>query len=404
MFKKEKDKPWSFKFNFSGWRRCCPKKTGALNHVFKIFLIWQIGLILLGVLAPLSGIPRRENYNYSELKVFNPPFFWNRANFDGIHYLDIARKGYGIYQQAFFPLYPKLIRFLTPIFLGRDLLAALFISCFSLIIALWLFYKLILLDYKKEVAGKALLFFLIFPTSFFLGMVYTESLFLLFILGCFYAARKEKWFLAGVSGALAANTRLVGVFLFPALLFEWWQQRKEQESVLPAGEQAKRLLSVFFIPFGLFSYMKFLTQNYRDPLMFFHVQPFFGAERSGGKVILLYQVFWRYFKMILTTTSDPLYFTVWLELLAGGGFLLLLWLAYRKEIRYSYLIFAFLAYLVPAFSGTFSSMPRYLLATFPSFIALSLIKRPKLQKSILFVFGILLIISAVFFFQGYWIS
>jgi hypothetical protein len=46
--------------------------------------------------------------------------------------------------------------------------------------------------------------------------------------------------------------------------------------------------------------MYYLKANFGDPLLFFRVQPHFGAGRAGGRLILLYQVFWRYLKMLLT--------------------------------------------------------------------------------------------------------
>ena len=381
------------------------KKLWRNNHkilkfVFLVFICWEALITFLDFICPYTGIPQHGGFNYVEIKVINPSFLWNRANFDGIHYLDIAKKGYGIYQQAFFPLYSKLIRFFTPVFGKKDLLAALFVSNFSTLLALWLFYRVVLLDYPDSVARESLLIWLFFPTSFFLFSAYTEGLFIFLILLSFYAARKKKWLLAGISGALASNTRLVGIFLFPALLWEWWQNKKITNYKL----QITNLLSIFLIPLGLISYMKFLWERYHDPLMFLHVQPFFGAQRSGGKIILIYQVFWRYLKMILTTKWDPLYFVVWMELIVGFGFLILLFLAYKKRIRISYLIFAFLAYLAPTFSGSFSSLPRYVLVLFPCFIYLGLIESRLIRDTLLFIFGFLFVFSLVLFFRGYWIA
>jgi len=365
----------------------------AIKFVVLIFVFWQIFLCLLNFIAPFTGISYRGGYNYVELKPFNPPFLWNWANYDGIHYLDISRKGYGIYQQAFFPLYPKLIRILTPLFGGKDLLAGIFISNFSLFILLFLFYKLIILDYKEDVAKRTLIFLLLFPTSFFLGMVYTESLFLLLVIGSFYSIRRHNWLLGGILGALASYTRLVGIFLFPVLLYEWWQQIK-----------IKNLLPILLTPIGLLAYMRFLWKTYGDPLMFVHVQPFFGGQRSGKKIILIYQVFWRYLKMILTTKLDILYLIVWLELFVALGILVVLFFAYLRKMRLSYLIFAFFAYIAPTFSGTFSSMPRYALVLFPFFIYIGLIEKKLLTKLITVIFGIFFVVLTILFFRGYWVA
>lgn len=379
-----------------------------IKYISFLFVIYQALLVFLNYISPKLGIVSHSGYKYFELKEFNPRFFWNWANFDGIHYLDIARKGYGIYQQAFFPLYPNLIKFITPFFMNRDLLAGIFISNLSLFIVLFLFYKLISLDYPKSIAQSSLLFFLFFPASFFLGIIYTESLFLVFVLGSFYFARKNKWFLVGIFGALASYTRLVGIFLFPALLYEWWLQNKVQ-SVIPrlrSGQEFKvqSLLLIFIIPLGLLTYMRFLWQKYNDPLMFFHIQSYFGGERTGERIILIYQVFWRYLKMILTTKLDLLYLSVWFDLITAILFLFLIFFAFKKGIRKSYLIFAALAYIAPSFSGTFSSLPRYALILFPCYICLSLIKSKSVKVIMSAVFALCLIIFTLLFFRGYWVA
>ncbi len=357
--------------------------------VLGLFLVWQAGLCLLSSVLPNLNLPKREGYYYWEKRVVNPPFLWNRANFDGIHYLDISRKGYDLHQQAFFPFYPLLIKELAPVLAGKDLLAGFLLSNLSLLLLLFFFFKLVLLDYegkKEAVARRSLIFLLLFPTAFFFSAIYNESLFLLLTVVSFYSARKGKWFLAGITGALASYTGLVGVFIFPALLYEWWQQKSATESKLPGLS----FWPLFLIPLGLLNYL--------------HAQPYFGAGRSGGKMILLYQVFWRYGKMIMTTRADILYFTVWLELLTAIGFLCLIILSFRKKVRTSYLIFAALAYLAPTLSGTFSSLPRYVLVLFPCFIYLGTIKSRVLSRSLLVIFGLFLIICTALFFQGYWVS
>jgi len=371
-----------------------------IGFVFFVFLIWTAAINLLDFVSSFIFIPHREGFNYTEKEILNPPFFWKRASFDGIHYLDISRRGYGTNQQVFFPLYPKIIKGITPFFKGRDLLAGLFVSHLSLFLLLFIFYKLILLDFDHKVAQRTLIFLMIFPTSFFFGFVYTESLLLLFILGSFYAARKSSWLIAGCFGFLAAGTRLIGIFLFPALLFEWWQQHKIKNLKL----KIKNFIPLLMVPLGLLSYMRFLKINFQDPLMFIHSQPFFGVSRSDEKIVLLYQVFFRYLKMIFTTKPDPLYFTVWLEFLVVVGFIFLLIKSFIVKIRPSYLVFSVLTLLTPTLIGTFSSLPRYVLVLFPCFICLGMIKSTKTRRVIQIIFILSAIFSAVLFFKGYWIA
>ena len=380
--------------------------------VLAVFILWQVliaGIIFLGQ----RYIPSSLSYLYTEKRVVNLPLLWSRANFDGIHYLDIARKGYGIYQQAFFPLYPRLINLLTPVFDRRDLVAGWFISLVNFFLGLVLLVKLVKLDYEEKVARWTLIFLLSFPTAFFFSMVYTESLFLFLILASFYFARTKKWWLAGIFGALASATRLVGIFLLPALLVEWWEQQKVRGSKFAVRgklnhstiQPFSHLLAIGLIPLGLLWYMRFLQIKFGDPLMFFRVQPYFGAGRAADKIILLHQVSWRYLKMLWTVEKTSLiYFVVVLEFLTGLGFLGLLGLACRKKVRPSYLVFAILSYLAPTLTGTFSSMPRYVLTLFPCFIMMALIENRLFRALWLAVSGLLLVICTILFSQGYWIA
>jgi len=322
------------------------------------------------------------------------------ANFDGVHYLTIARRGYQIFQQAFFPFYPYLIRYLNT-FIKDYLISGLLISHFSLFISLFLLYRLVRLDFGGRIAKRSLIYLLLFPTSFFFGSLYAESLFSALVLGSFYAARKKQWGIAGILGAFASATRFVGVFLFPALLIEWWKQhgrmkKKDLNSILP----------LFLIAFGFLVYMWYLKRTVGDPLYFIHVQPLFGVQRTGGKIILLYQVFWRYFKMLVTVEKlTPTYFVCVLEFLTGATFLVLTLFAYLRR-WFSYVTFMAFAYIAPTLTGTLSSMPRYVLVLFPGFILLAIWAEKYRWLRILYpiIAGILLIISTILFTRGYFVA
>jgi Mannosyltransferase (PIG-V) len=147
---------------------------------------------------------------------------WNR--WDSLNYLKLAQYGYvGSGEMrallVFYPLYPWLVRFLTEL-TSNYLISALLISTIASIAAGLLLKKLILLDHSEETARRAVWFLFIFPTSYFLHIGYTESLFLALALGGFISARTKRWWLAGVLSALACMTRGTGLVLLPALAFE----------------------------------------------------------------------------------------------------------------------------------------------------------------------------------------
>src|SRR4030042_71413 len=384
------------------------ENKGLLFFILSVFLIWQIllfGLISLGE----RFFPTMTEYLYIGRVALDPSSLCCRANFEGIHYLDIARKGYGIYQQAFFPLYPKLIEFIgfSPIFKGRILLAGLFVSSISLFFILLLFFKLIRLDFNRRIARRAILYLLIFPTSFYLAAVYTEALFLVLILASFYFAKTKHWWLAGLAGLLAASTRVTGIFLFPALIIELaFQSKFDQKEKKDWHYFIANLIPLFFIPLGLIGYMAYLRINFLDPLLFARVQPYFGAGLGTSKLVLLYQVFWRYLKMIITVDkTSPVYLTLILEFLSGTLFFFLILFSYLRR-WFAYFTFMVLSYLVPTLTGTFSSMPRYVLVLFPGFILLAIWAEKYRWVRILYPLVALpfLIMAVLFFTRGFWLA
>ena len=374
------------------------KNSQALKFVSLVFIIWQAALILIIFLGS-KYFPTSWAYLYTEKNVvLSPSWLWSRANFDGMHYIGIARGGYGLYQQAFFPLYSKIVNLMAHLFGGRVLLGGWVLNLVCFYLALFFFYKLLKLDFSERISKRVLVYLLLFPTAFFFSMIYTEALFFLLIIGSFYFARTKRWWLAGIFGGLASATRLVGIFLFPALLFEWWQQKKIKNF--------STFIPLLLIPVGLLCYMRFLSVNCGDSLMFIHVQAFFGAGRTAGRIILLYQVFWRYLKMLITVDKGSLtYFVVILESLSAIGFLFLGLFVFLRR-WYSYLIFMVLAYLTPTFTGTFSSMPRYVLLLFPGFILLSIWAEKYKWLRILYpILAIpLFILCLLLFTQGFWVA
>lgn len=355
------------------------------QRILILFLTWRSSLFLIAWLG-VGLISSRVEFLGE----------WSWANFDGVHYLLIAERGYGLFQQAFFPLYPILIRGLT-VLTGSYFVSGMLISHLALLGTLFIFYSLVKLDHGQKIAWLTLVIWLFFPTSFYLGSVYTESLFLFLVLASFYMARRGLWWWSGCLGLLASATRVVGVLLFPVLLIEAYQQSRRVNF--------RKYWPIFLVPLGLLFYMLYLRQTFGDPLFFLHVQDDFAAGRSGEKLILLYQVFWRYLKMIMTTRWDLLYLIVWFEFLIGVIFLGWSLLALKK-IRFSYALWAILSYLLPTLTGTFSSLPRYALAIFPVFIlgAIFLAQHRYLRIIYLFVSGSLLLVFTLLFTRGYWVA
>jgi len=159
---------------------------------------------------------------------------WNR--WDAVNYLSIAQFGYSATGErqpllVFYPLFPWTVRLLA--FFTRDyLLSSLLVSTLASLVIAVVLLRLIELDYAKETAQRAVWFLFIFPTSYFLHIGYTESLFLMLVLSSVYAARMQRWLVAALFGALACMTRANGLVLGPVLVaeaaYQYWKTRRWQ--------------------------------------------------------------------------------------------------------------------------------------------------------------------------------
>lgn len=374
--------------------------------ILGLFLLWRLVLIIV-LLISLNFVPQGSKDRFLGGGPANyqlAPSLFSWANFDGEHYLSIAIFGYRQLEQAFFPVYPMFISFLATPFsydffssLMFSTLIGLVISNTALLIALVLLFELVSLDFSKKIAYFTLIFLLVFPTSFYLGAVYSEAIFLLLAVAVFYAARKQKWWLAGILGGLASATRVFGILLLPALIIEAWQQKMPK----------RQFVWLLLISAGLLGYMGYQWVSVGDPIAFYRLQELVGEQHQSG-IILYPQVMFRYIKMLLTVDIlNPIYQTVFLEFVTGIIFMFLPIYGYFKKIRLSYIFFAFVGFLTPTIQGSFSSLPRYILVFFPSFMAMAILSNswPKwLRLTVTLFFLCWLSIETALFLRGYWVS
>ena len=206
-------------------------KYAVVTYLVIFIVIWAMMLlthrIYSGSLAP-DEIYRPYQGVLPEQSSFLE--VWQR--WDTLHYQAIAERGYTAFESALFvpPLYPLLMRGLGSLLGGKTLLAGLILSNIFGVAALMAFQRLVVYEFGSlKVGRRAVLYYLSFPTAFFIFAAYTESLFLLgAILSLFYL-RREKYVAAGIWGAVAALARLPGALLvLPAAYAAWmaWQKKK----------------------------------------------------------------------------------------------------------------------------------------------------------------------------------
>ena len=283
---------------------------------------------------------------------------------------------------AYFPLYPLLLRACGRV-TGEFPLTGMALSSSFFFLALIFLHKTIgEFGYEAKVADRAVFYLAAFPTSYFFSLAQTESLFLLLTVGTFYAAKRQRWWLAGVCGALASATRLAGIFLLLPLVLLYWQDHRHRIKADAGG--------LILAPLGLAAfmvYLKFITGN---AMAFADIQVTWG--HSAG-------FFWR---PLLTYLSDPL-------LLSAGWDFRLLNLAAAvtalgcsalllKRKEWALGLFALLSIVVPmSFQPLLQSLARYVMVIFPVFIVLALAGRsPKVDQIIRSIsIGLLCLMSAL---------
>ena len=368
------------------------------------YLSWRIVLIFF-IFIGTYLFSLQNNYLGGGKQIYlTNPYLYSWLNFDGEHFLSIARLGYQPLNYFLFPLYPLLTKLVAAILGGKFInyvYSGLFISNFSFLIGIYGFWKIIRLYYSEKIAKFALLLLFFFPTSFFFGSFYSESLFFCLAIWSFYFARKENWFLSGLLAGLASTTRILGMALFAGLIIEFIFSKKN-------NNWKNFVVLVSFSLFGLIAYMIFLKLRTGDYLYFLHNVSIFGEQRSS-KLVFFPQVIYRYiFKIIpnLNFSYFPVIYTTFMEFIIGILFLLLSIFSFAKQ-RYSYAVYSFSAFLIPSFSGSFSSVPRYFLISFPLFILMAgyLKNPPRYIRNVVFaILFILLLLSTALFSRGYWIS
>jgi hypothetical protein len=210
------------------------------------------------------------------------------GRWDSVWYLQIAIHGYFKPATAnFFPLYPALIALLMPLF-GSAFAAGLAISAGSMVLAFVLLYRLTCIDLDERAARMTVLLLAAFPTSLFLSAVYPTALFLLLTVGAAYAARQERWALAGACGGLAAAARSNGILLLALLVLmylygprgrspartavAWWRPRFRVE---------RDFAWLALVPVGLAAYLGFMLVAHDAPLAPFRAAHLYWSHSFG---------------------------------------------------------------------------------------------------------------------------
>jgi hypothetical protein len=289
-------------------------------------------------------------------------------------------------QFAFFPLQPILFWLLGRV-TSDVLLWGAALSNLFFFLALVVMHKLTLaFGYDEPVARRAIFYLAAFPASYFFSVPMTESLFVFLTVASFYAARRERWWLAGVIGLFAATTRPTGILLLPSLLVLSWQMYRSL--------QVKKILGLLLMPWGLFAFMFYSWRLTGDALAFKHAQVAWGRDPS---IFFLRSVIdWLVGPHVITPWNMQL-FSVASALLC---FVCIYILVRRRE--WAFALYTLVSIILPLSSGMLQSLERYTMGFFPIFIALGIAaKSDHADQTIRVVFVSLLAIMTALYGAGY---
>jgi hypothetical protein len=309
------------------------------------------------------------------------------ARWDTGWLLGIADKGYSLdpHAYAFFPLYPALVGVLGRILLRNFLLAAAIVSLAACAASFVLLHRLAVRLVGAAAANRAVLYLAVFPTTLFLGVAYTESLFLMLTVAAFLLAEDRRWLGAGLLSGLAILTRLSGVALLVALPILAWKSNDRRRAFLGLATA---------LPVGAL-YPLYLWIRVGDPFVFFSAQhkgwgrqvanlgPLTGIGRGlyAGlqgvrQLVAGPDSTHRYWNWATDTTVPR---AALLSVFFATSLLVFAWLsvvAWRR-LGAAYGVFSIVSLLIPLSAPTgrwpLLSLPRFGVTVFPLFLALALL-------------------------------
>jgi hypothetical protein len=337
----------------------------AVARLIVLALCFRVAGASVGFIANVA-IPDYQNQGFTVFEQPNP--FWDRfARYDSGWYAGIAAGGYTYVDGrrsnlAFFPLYPQLMGVVGRWFGGAQedfYLAGIAISWVSFAMAMALLYRLARLDLPHRAAARATIYATIFPSAYFFGVVYSESLFFLTLVGAALAIRTQRWAVAALAAAAMTATRVNGVMFLPALAWIGWQA---------AATDRDRRLAIAAAAAGLAGIGSYCVFNYAisgNPFEWYDSITRWGYYPGGNPLTGLYAIahalVTRPFSFLTTERMAPydtLNAIIAAAALAAVPFV---W----KRFGGGYAAVIILGLLLPLSSGQFEGLGRYCSVLFP---------------------------------------
>ena len=344
--------------------------------------------------APLSLYQRAETARIESLDAILLPWF----RWDTVWFMRIAMDGYNTLdgRLAFAPLYPMLIRLIGGLLNDHLMLAALVVSNISLLGACLLLYAITRRPFGERVARRAVLYLLVFPTSFFLWGAYSESLFLLLTLAAFWMAEQKHWGRTTLIGALVVLARFQGALFAIPLAWMWWRRTER--------DRPWRGVMLLIIPATLLAYIGIMrlgtvgTFPWSELANEWNKQWMWPWEGLVANIVALFGPgipWWEALPLLLNLVSA-------LGAIAALAVAFFQW-------NTAYALWG-LCLLLPAIcnvsaEGTLISVSRYVLTIFPIYVLLGKTGSKAWAHWLLFSLGLVLqVVLSLLYFEWIWVA
>ena len=366
-------------------------ENSRTNRAFRLREILAVALALLvfrALVALLAFGLHYHIYGYTGT-FFTAQRLWATYG-DAAHYLSIASRGYVSEAAAtnmehlrlvFLPFYSYVVWFFS-LFTSNLVRAGFYVSNLATILGGVVLYRLVLFDYDRGVARRAVRYYCIVPIAFILSSIMSDGLFFFLSVSCLYAARKKNFMLAVFFGAIAAYTRLLGLVVLVPLVMEYVKNIQEARREHRADGwkfalmQSLYGLSLLLVPlaFVLYLFQCYLISGnffqafvYQDQNWAQHFQVFFITPAVQTDYLI---------NAVLDGTITDV-FGLWLPNLLAISLSLTLILSSHKKMRASYVAYFICYFFMSVSASWLLSAPRYLFCCFPLLIALALLTKKK---------------------------
>lgn len=270
-------------------------------------------------------------------------------------------KEYYKYAIVFMPLYPLTVRAVNVLF-NNSIFSMFFVSDVCLGIACYFLYELAKPHIGKRGAKHAVILMLLYPVSFFLGLGFSESMFIMLCAIFFYLLDRDKYLAATCVGYFGALTRNVGILLVVPYIIKLFFDLRPLEN-----KQYKQFIKNAL--YCLITIMGTMTYLIINKIIYGHAFQFMAFAKENWQQSL--GCFWNSISSITYLALSPSstdFITLYLPQLVMIFFTLAVLLYGGKYLEPHYFAFSICYFLVTIGAANLMSAPRYLMALIPVYL------------------------------------